>query len=224
MACPPDPLVSVAELPRYGVPAAFLAGFRVQALEVTITTAGVLGVMGFAWRNRGESDYSGEILSAPGPSWVFGLDEAFAMLTFAPAVYVIGATYIIGADGTVAGGAGELVASRYDLPANLCSAKTDEALTLMRSAVTPPLVSWGDAVRNHAAALVYAALKRARGATPATSGGDGDQNVFEAERRALAFFIGIGEGGKPDSIIDTSSSTSGPMFRSPVSRPLRGWQ
>ena len=230
-ACPPDPLIAAADLPKYGVPPAFLAGFAVVPIEIYISTSGVLGTMGFMWRERGGTNpdgtaaYSNEILSDAGASYTEPLDSVYAAVTFTAGSYIHTQTYSIDSSGTVttSGSGPTITASRYDLPTNLCRAKTDEALTMMRPAVSPPLTAWGDAVRSHAASLVYAALKRARGATPPSGGQSGDDLVFDSERRAIAFFLSIGEGGKPDSLSDTSSTTGGTMIRPIRSRALRGW-
>lgn len=104
-----------------------------------------------------------------------------------------------------------------------CVSVTGEALYLMRNAVRPPLTAWGAEVKTHAAAMVYAILKRGKGATP-RGAGMGDENIFLAEEAARAFFRGIGEGGKPDNMTDAAAASTGPIFSAyPVSDPQRDW-
>jgi hypothetical protein len=212
MPSPPDPLVQPAQLSRFGVPADFVGKFALRPFQVQILVGGALGTMQFVWRYAGDTDWSNTpIVSTGGTSWAYTLDDVFADLVFAAAAYVALTVYAVDASGAVTGGAGELAATRFSLPVNACSAATMESLTLMRDAVTQPLLSWGDDVRTHAAAMVHAILKRGRGATP-PGGGMGDENIWIAETNARRFFLGIGERGKPDSITDSSPTLDGPMF------------
>jgi hypothetical protein len=222
MGVPPDYLVTPAQLPRYGVPSAFLAQFLPRPFEVLITTGGALGTMAFAWRFVGDEAYSSPIASGAGSSWVYGIDDAFASLTFAAGSYTVDAVYTVDVAGTVSP-ATLITADVYDLRDTACSSVTTEAMYLMRDAIRPPLTSWGDDARTHAGAMVYAILKRSRGATPEGAGA-GDANIFLAEEMGRKFFREIGENGRPDSMTDTSTSSDGPLIPVyPVGDSLRGW-
>lgn len=225
MSAQVDPLVEPSELSRWGVPSAFLAQFEPRPIDVKISTGGALGAMAFAWKwaADGVDSYSDPIVSDAGASFAFTLEDAFAVLTFAAGTYTANTVYRVTRAGTVSGGSG-LTVERLDVRALACGSVTAEAMTLMRDAVRPPLVSWSDDIRTHAAAMVYAILKRRVGATPAESGGAGDQNVFFAEEAARRFFSAIGKMGKPDGVVDASSTSDGPLIaRYPSSRSLRGW-
>ncbi len=226
MPCPPDYLVTPAQLSRYSVPSSFLAQFAARPFLLKIDIAGALGVMAFSWQISGDSAWSGSIVSSAGTTWDATVDEVFADLTFAAGTYVVDTTYTVDANGTVTPGGGAIdavTASLFDVRANACSAVTTEALTLMQDAVRQPLVTWGDDVRTHAAAWVFAILKRGKGATP-QGAGEGDSNIFLAEDAARKFFAMIGEKGKPASITDTSVSSDGPMIAAyPSGDTARGW-
>ncbi len=222
-AVPPGYLVTPAQLSRYNVPSAFLAQFALRPFSIQITTGGALGVMQFAWQYAGDSAWSAPVVSVAGATWATTVEDTFSDLTFATRTYALGETYTVDSNGVVAGAAG-LTAVRFSLVTNACSAATAEAMTLMRDAVRPPLTTWGDDAVTHAAALVYAILKRGRGATPDTAGGDGDDNVFSAERRSLEFFASIGKSGRPDNMTDTSPTADGPLLAAyPFGDTSRGW-
>lgn len=222
---PTDPLVKATELSRYNVPSSFLAQFDPRPFAVLISTAGALGVMAFQWQWIGDTSWSEPIVSDAGASFLYTLDDTFCDLTFATASYALNAEYTIDRNGVVTGGAGEVTAARFDLRVNACSAATYEAMQLMRDAIRPPLTRWGDDATTHAAAIAYAILKRGRGSTPPGADGSGDTNVYSAEGRALEFFRDIGKNGKPDSMVDTSTTIDGPLIpvypKSPTQR--RGW-
>jgi hypothetical protein len=221
-AVPPGLLVEPDKLSRFNVPSAFLAQFEPRPFSILITTPGDLGTMAFAWKWPSDSEWSAPITSDAGASWAFTLDDAFADLTFAAHAYVADAVYTIDRNGAVVGGA-EVTPARYDLRQNACSSVTSEAMMLMRDAIRPPLLAWGDDATTHAAAWAYALLKRGRGATP-TGAGAGDDLIFTAEEMAKTFFAGIGKNGKPDSMIDSSSSDDGPLFPAyPTADASRGW-
>ena len=222
--CPPGNLVEPGELAQFNVPAAFLVQFTPRPLDVQISTGGVLGAMQFTWRWTGEANFSPTPIpsSATGPS-SYPLDVAFAGLTFAARTYVLGETYTIDEAGAVTGAAG-LAATRYDRRATACSAVTAEALTLMQDAVKRPLKTWTDDARTHAAAMVYAVLKTGVGST-AKNAGEGDENIYSAAALARAYFLRIGEKGRPDGWVDGSVSADGPMFSAYATsaEPARGW-
>lgn len=230
MAAQVDPLVAPSELSQYGVPGGFLAQFIPRALEIQISAGGALGVMEFVYRLRGDDEFRPTpIVTSAAPPWSVTIDaesNTFATLTWASATYVLNSVYVVDEVGTVtqtAGSEGGLTAYRFDLRTTACSAVTAEAMLLMRNAVKPPLVSWGADVRSHAAAMVYAWLKRSRGLT-ANQAGSGDENIFSAESLARAYFLGIGEGGKPDNMVDSSAQSDGPMFNAyPTGNTPRGW-
>lgn len=228
--CPPDPIVEPIELSQWGVPGPFLAQFRPLPMQVQIATPGALGVMAFVFRLVGETNWSNTpIVSTAGSSWLWTIDDqrnVYANLTFAPGSYVASSTYLVDAGGVVTPdntAIAGLSATRFDMRANGSKVVTDEVLKLVRNAITPPLLLWDTAARRHAAAMVYAFLKRSKGAT-AQGAGVGDENVFDAERHAYAYFLDIGENGRPDSWVDTSASTDGPLLGAyPESEPPRGW-
>lgn len=222
-AIPPGLLVAPPQLSRYNVPSAFLTQFAPLPFNVLISQGGALGAMQFQWQYPGDTAWSASIVSAAAsPPWLFTLDDTFTDLTFAARTYVLNETYAIDASGNVTGAAG-LTAARFDLRSTACSAATAEAMTRMRDAIRPPLTSWGDDAVTHAAAMVYAILKRGRGATP-TGAGTGDANVFTAEDAARAFFDDIGANGRPDNMTDTSPTSDGPLMAAyPTGDCLRGW-
>lgn len=201
----------------------FLSQFEPRPIDILIDTAGALGTMAFSWRWAGDESYSPVITSDAGSTFVYELEEAFCTLTFAAGSFAAAAHARVDRGGTVTGTLA-VTATRYDLRSQACSSVTAEAMTRMRDAVRPPLVSWSDDVRTHAAAMVYAILRRGRGATPAEAGGQGDQNVFLAEDAARLFFDRIGKYGRPDGIVDTPASEDGPLFPAmPMGDDLRGW-
>lgn len=208
---PPWMLVTPAQLSRYNVPSDFLAQFQPRPFQVQIVVAGALGSMAFAWQWLGDSAYSASIYSAAGAPWTWTVDSAFADLTFAAATYGLNDTYIVDTSGHVTGPSGNVSAALWDQRQLACSAVTLEAMQRMRDAIRPPLLTWGDDATTHAAAWVYAILKRGKGATPQGAGA-GDENIFLAEKSAQNFFSSIGAGGKPDSMTDTSTTTDGPLF------------
>jgi hypothetical protein len=210
-------------LSRFNVPGEFLARFRRRPFQVQVITAGTLGALAVQWCFLGDAAFSPTIYSSAGATWALELDDAYAVLTFANIAYTANALYTIDANGNVTGGAGELTATMLDLVAQACTTVTGEALIRMADAVKPPMTSWGDEIRQHAANMVYAALKRGKGATPKGVGA-GDDHIFLAEDAARRFFDGIGTRGKPDSVADSSVSADGPMLPAyPWSRPPRGW-
>jgi len=225
-SCPPDLLVTPAQLSRYNVPSQFLAQFALKSFVLTITVGGDLGVMEFTWLAVGDTGESASVGTAAGATWMKTIDDVFADLTFASGTYVVDSTYTIDENGIVtpsAGGLPTVTCARFDLRQSACSAATTEAMYLMRDAIRPPLTAWGDDARTHAAALSYAILKRGRGAAPMDAA-VGDEHVFRAEDVARKFFEGIGKNGRPDNMTDTSPSHDGPMFAAyPSSDTRRGW-
>lgn len=225
MGVPPDLLIKPSELSRFGVPSAFLAQFAARPILLTITTAGTLGTMQFVWQFVGDSQQSAPIVSSSGTTWVYTIDDNYVDVTFPSGTYLINATYSIDTNGNVTntGGGPTVTAAFFDLRQNACSSVTTEAMYRMRDAIRPPLLTFGDDTRTHAAAWVFAKLKRAKGATP-EGAGTGDENVFTAEKLAIEFFDKIGEDGKPDSMTDTSTSDDGPLIPMyPTGDSPRGW-
>jgi len=226
MGCPPDLIVTVEELPRFNVPADFLAQFEPVSFEIEIQTPGVLGTMTFAWRKLGEENWSQYYKSISAATWTKTIGDVFSSLTFAARAYpgyLTSDTFIVDENGTVTGTGTGLTVSRYSLPLQTCQAVTSEVMNLLRNAVKPPMLTWGDDFRQHAADWVHAILRRGRGMS-STDTGMGDDNVLKAEEAAQKFFWRVGQGGKPDNVTDSSPSADGPMIQAyPVSRCLRGW-
>lgn len=219
-----EPLVPPAQLSRWGIPSAFLAQFEPRPIDVQIETAGALGTMSFVWRWAGDEAWSPAIVSDDdATSWVYELEDAFATLTFAAQSYVAATASRIDRNGLVTGGSG-ITAARYDQRAQACSSVTAEVMMRVADAVFAPLVTWTDDWRTHSAQMVYAVLKRGKGATPGDAGGSGDANIFLAEDIARKFFDHIGKSGRPDGIVDTPVSTDGPLIPAmPSGDALRGW-
>ena len=221
---PPDLLINPSEVVRYGVPSAFAAQFAVRAIEVQILAGGNLGAMTFTWRKKGEQYWNATPIStSAGMAWSYTIDAVFADLTWTDQVFVATTVYTIDEAGTVTGGAG-LAAVRWSKVQIACSATTAEIMQLWRDAVKPPVTSWSDAVRTHAAAMVHAWLKVSVGIT-AEKAGEGDKLVFDRDALARAFFVDIGENGRPDDLIDSSPTADGPMFAAyPVGDDDRNWR
>lgn len=221
-AIPTDFLITPRLLSRYNVPSAFLSQFDARPFNIQISTGGALGVMQFQWQYAGDTAWSAPIVSVAGSTWAYTLDDTFSDLTFAARTYVLAEAYTVDTNGAVTGATG-LTAARFSLVTNACSAVTAEAMTLMQDAIHPPLTVWGDDAATHAAAMVYAVLKRGRGLTP-DGAGVGDENLFVAEKIARKFFSDIGENGRPANMTDTSASSDGPMIPAyPAGDTLRGW-
>lgn len=220
---PPGLIVAPTQLSRYGVPPAFLSQFQARPFQIQISTAGALGVMQFQWQTIGDAGLSPSIVSSgSAPPWLYTIDDVFADLTFAAGSYTLNAIYTVDALGAVSP-SGLVTASLFDRRQIACSAVTREALQRMRDAIRPPLTSWGDDATEHAAAWVYAKLKRGKGATPEGAGA-GDALIFHAEKLAMDFFDGIGRDGRPDSMTDTSPSADGPLIPVyPFGDTPRGW-
>ena len=225
-SCPPDLLVTPAQLSRYNVPSAFLAQFVPRSFVVTVSVGGALGTMRVSWHAVGDEAESAEIGSAASSSWALTLDDVFADLAFAAGTYVEDSTYTVDENGVVTpstGGLPTVTCDRFDLRQSACSAVSTEAMYLMRDAIRPPLTEWGDDARTHAAAMVYAVLKRGRGAAPIDAA-PGDEHVFLAEELGRKFFQNIGKNGRPDSMTDSSATTDGPLIPAyPVGDDLRRW-
>lgn len=223
---PPGLLVTPALLSRYNVPSAFLAQFAARAFQLLISTGGPLGTMAFQWALAGDTNYSAPILSSIFTPWLTTIDDLFVDLAFPPGTYVANTTYTIDAVGNVTLGAGAIAgvtAAIFDRRFTACSAVTTQAMQLMRDAIRPPLLSWGDDATTHAAAWAYEILKRGVGATPPKAG-TGEAIVLSGEEQAIKFFTAIGENGRPDSMTDSSTSTDGPLIPAyPSGDDLRGW-
>lgn len=224
---PTDPLVTVAELPRYGVPSAFVEQFRPRRIQVKIYTGGALGTMAYVWRPVGEDDYTNtEVTSDPGSTWESTIEAAFCTLTFAAGTYVVNTTYTVAVDGTVTDGVGAIsgvTATRFDLRSTAVSAATNEALALMRDGVTLPLTAWGDDVKMHCASLAHEHLKASKGFT-ANQAGAGDENAIARALAARRYFADIGQSGIiPPGITDSATAADGPIFGTITSDDARGW-
>lgn len=229
-------LVTVAQLPRYGVAGQFLSGFALVPIVVAIDTAGALGTMTIKWKRIGDTAYSEVIYSPAGSTWTVDLDSvtgraagrANCSIVFAAGTYVASSTYTVALDGTIAraGSAIDTVtASRYDLREIACDACTEEAIGMMGDAITPPLTAWGDDIKRRTADMVHLMLRRAKGMAPGGSGAaGGDDDVLAADAEARAYFVGIGKAKKtPPSVVDSSAVSYGPIYRDPVGDTLRGY-
>jgi hypothetical protein len=204
-----------------------MAQFAHHPFEVQVSTGGTLGVMQFVWRYIGDANWSAPIVSSSTGPWLKTIDDVFADLTFAAATYVAGDTCRVDAAGVVTQEVGTslggMTAVIFDLPTNACSSVTTEAMFRMRNAIRPPLLTWGDDASMHAGQMVFAVLKRAKGATP-TGAGAGDDLLFKAEEIARKFFDDIGKNGRPDSMTDSSTSVDGPLVPVyPYGDTPRGW-
>ena len=209
---PHPPLITRAELPRYGVPSGFLAQFDVRPLQVSVDTAGALGVAAFKWRRLGESSWSQPVTSSPRGPWSWSPDRSFAVITFAAGAYVTTSTYTIDEDGTVTrSGAGvdTVTATRWDAVEVNIATVTDKATSKMQPRYTLPLREWGDAVKKSAAQWVKWLLKGDVGLAPAAIAA-GDENIILDGQSAMAYFDELGQGeGKSPEITDSSSTGRG---------------
>ncbi|MGH8323450.1 MAG: hypothetical protein ACRETD_06580 [Steroidobacteraceae bacterium] len=220
---PPGALVTPALLSRFNVPSSFLAQFAPRPYQIQVLVPGVLGTVQFQWQYPGDSAWSAPIVSTAGAAWAFTLDDTFTDLTFAAATYNLNDTYTVDANGAVSGPSANITAARFDLRQNACSAVTAEAMTLMRDAIHPPLLTWGDDATTHAAAWAYEVLKRGRGMAPEDAA-VGDANVLTGGELARKYFASIGENGRPDSMTDSSPTVDGPLIPVyPYGDPPRNW-
>jgi len=225
-----SPLLTRAELPRYGVDSAFLATFDVRPIQVGIDTAGALGTMAVKWRFLGDTGWSAAVTSSSRAPWAWsppGPDRAFAAVTFAAGTYATTATYTIDEDGTVTrSGAGPdtVTAERWDTVDNTVASVTDRATSAMQPRYTLPLTAWGDGVKRAAADWIKYELKSEVG----MSAGDnnvGDANIRLRYEDALAYFrrLGAGPDKSPDITDSSSAGTGAGLMVAIASDDKAGW-
>lgn len=221
------PLVTRAELPRFGVASDFLSQFDVRAIEVTADTAGALGTAAFKWRVLGETNWSAVVTSSPSAPWSWSPPESFAVLTFASGTYTTTATYTVDESGTVTrSGAGPdtLTATRFDQVDDAIAAATEQSVDYMRPRVKPPLLAWGSAVKQAVADVAKYVLKSAVG----MSAGDasvGDANIRLRYEDAIVYLKSIGRGDRlPPDIEDSSTGGVGAgLMVGIASDAVAGW-
>ena len=207
-----DPLVTRAELPRFGVPADFLGQFDVRPIQVAVETAGALGTAAFKWRALGETRWSAVVTSSSRAPWAWSPAKAFAVVTFAAGTYATTATYTIDEAGTVTRsgtGPDTITATRYDQVDDAIAAATEQSLDLMQPRVRPPLTAWGSALKQAVADVVKYILKSAVGMA-AGDNAVGDANIRLRYDDAIAYLRRIGQGERlPPDIEDSSTSGRG---------------
>ena len=221
------PLVTRAELPRYGVPSDFLAQFDVRPLEIQIVTGGALGTMTARWRPLGESAWSAVLTSSPRTPWAITPARSFADLSFATGVYIASSLYTVDEAGTITrtlGAIDTLTATRFDVVEINIAAVTAQAVDFMQPRMTAPLLTWGDAVKKNAASWLKYLLKSDVGMAPG-QGAVGDENVRLQFEDAQLYFRNIGRGDKkPTDITDSSSGGLGAgLMVSIASDEKAGW-
>lgn len=220
-------LVTVAELSHFGITAKVRARFRLRTLQIQIAAAGALGTMTFKWRALGDVDWSYVEQSSPAASFEFHLTDGFAVVTFGAGSYLVDSIYTINEAGTVTrtGGAIDTVtATRYDVLEQKCQAATDMAIEWMKPEVKPPLISWGQSVRENCANVVKYLLLSYPGMAP-TDAAVGDSNVRLQFEDARTWFQRIGKGyPEPEDLVDSSTDAKpGHKFPAPVSDEKTGW-
>src|SRR4051812_49545522 len=78
------PLITAADLLRFGASSDFLEQFRPRQLTVLMVAGGALGAATFQWKRIDEEHYSATIYSEAGAAWSVTLpDLAYATLAFA---------------------------------------------------------------------------------------------------------------------------------------------
>lgn len=219
-------LVSIAELPQFGLPWDFLDQFRPVPIDVKVSTAGALGTMAIQWRKVGDTDYSAPVTSDSAAPWSYEIRGLFAVLSFPAGVYVLAAVYRVSVAGVVTntGGGPVVTATRYDPLQTAVQAATDAAIEWMAPNVVAPLLSWGASTKRRTAEVVKYYLKSDVGLAPAGAQ-VGDENVRARYLDAERDFRAIGASAKkPADLVDSSpSAMGGGVFAEADSEPLRGW-
>lgn len=216
-------LVTVAELPQYGMSSAFLDQFVPRVLEVQVTTGGAIGTMAVAWRNRGDASFSASIQSIGSAPWSLVIGEAFATLAFPSGTYVLDEVYTIDAAGAVTGGSQLVTATRYDLRQSVAQSVTDEALGRIYPEYTAPLTSWGSDLRGYVARIIAYELQSIVGMSP-SSAALGDENLRQRAHDARATLDLVGKGQIPlQGIVDSSTAIGDGILVDIASDDQRGW-
>lgn len=221
------PLITRADLLRYGISGEFLAQFDLRPVEVAVDAAGALGTAAVKWRWLGEETYSPAIASSSRAPWLWSPAGSFAVLTFAAGTYVLDSVYTIDEDGTITrtGGAiATVTATRFDVVEDKIAEKTARALSLMRPRKEPAITSWGADVRGAVAAMVRYGLKDYVGFAPSAAA-VGDAQIVTENERAEEFLARIGTGQElPPDMVDSSADGAGAglMVRA-TGADSRGW-
>ncbi len=205
------PLITRAELPRYGMAASFLAQFDVPVLEVQIAVGGSLGTMMARWRRRGEEGWTEPQASSSRSPWSWSPPETFATLTFEAATYEEGAVYLVDEAGTVTGedGATGLTATRYDVVDDKIAAATGEAISYLGPRKELALQEWGAEIRAAVGKIVRYELKDLVGFAP-NDANVADFQVKDAAREAREYLKAIGMGRiSPYGMVDSSPTGTG---------------
>lgn len=230
MPSPPDPLVAIDEVERFGIGSAFLAPFVPRAITIAITTGGALGVMAFTWLRVGEDTASAPLVSEAfpgGASWPIRVSEAYADLVFAPGTYVVATRYNVDTKGNVTPGAGAIAglsATRFDLRSDAVDAATKTALGWMGQRVVLPILSWGTDVKRWTAKLFAFYLLGNRG-LGSSAEATGDARVIADGKDAEVWFRSVGRGEiNPVGLVDSSAAnTGGGLLAYPSSERSRRW-
>lgn len=212
------PLITRAELPRYGMTPSFLAQFDVPVLEVQISVGGALGTMRAAWRRLGEDSWSEPQASSSKAPWSWSPAGTFATLTFAAATYDQGVIYVVDEAGTVTGddGATGLTATRYDVVEDKIAVSTGEAVSLLGPRKEAAILQWGAEIRAAVGKMVRYELKDYLGFAP-NEANVADFQVKDAAREARDYLKDIGSGKiVPYEMVDSSDDGKGAGLMVPI--------
>ena len=216
-------LVTIAELPQYGISSAFLDQFAPRAIEVIVSTGGTIGTMAVEWRYVGDSTFSAAYKSSGVAPWVFTIGDAFTTLTFPAGSYALDEVYTVDAAGNVTGGSQAVTATRYDVRQTVAQAVTDECLGRIFPQYTAPLTAWAADLKGYAARIIAYELKSVAGLAPVDAV-PGDGNLFERAKQARETLSAIGRGEmKLQGIADSSAAIGDGIMVDPVSDDRRGW-
>lgn len=105
----------------------------------------------------------------------------------------------------------------------VCQAATNEALTLMAPTVIPPILTWGDDLRQPVGKIIAYELKSLKGLAP-TDAAVGDENVTSRAIAARALLERVGKGELAfQDFLDSSGNQGDAILVDPLSDPPRGW-
>jgi hypothetical protein len=215
---PHAPLITRAELPRYGMTAKFLAQFDVPVLEVQIAAGGALGVMTVRWRRIGEEGWTEPQVSSSRAPWSWSPPDVCGTLTFAAGTYDEGVVYTVDEAGTVTGdgGATGLTATRFDVVEDKIAAATGEAISYLGPRKELALVEWGAEIRAAVGKIVRYELKDLVGFAP-TDANVADFQIKDAAREAREYLQAIGAGRiNAYGMLDSSSDGKGSGLMVPI--------
>src|SRR3954470_15263936 len=222
------PLITAADLLRFGASSDFLEQFRPRQLTVLMVAGGPLGAATFQWKRIDEEHYSATIYSEAGAAWSVTLpDLAYATLTFAAGAYVPNTAYSVGSLGIVLPGTGAfdgITATRLDLIADACLSATKKAATWIQPRVVSPVLSVGEDIKQWIADIAKYGLRSRNGLTPPGAGaGDDNDRLRAVDAEKNLKLIGQST-DRPYELVDSSGTTEGaglPAY--PTGSPLRGW-